>query len=897
MSARAGKKSLLIVREKVLLHILSYHKYLQDPDAPASATQEGIADAVSVGRNNISKIVNALAKEGLVEVQTKHVKGFATVKRVYFLLPKGFEAALELKKEIESVPVGIIDFDGKVHRDVVGKIGVYLPKRYTFLEMVTGVHQGKFDCASFHEGKAKEERRFIDYTDRKPAVRTFYGRSEELDRLSRFLDSDTAHIMAVCGIPGIGKTSLIAKFVQDVREQRNLFWYRIHEWVTLKILLAPFAEFLSQLGRKGLESYLSRTEVPQVGEISVLLESELKDLSAVVILDDVQKADPPVQAFLAALVVVLENLPQVHMICTSREIPSFYTRSAVFKGTVLELMLEGLDKESSYRLLRNRNLPEGGFNDIFLATKGHPLFLELIDAPKSALGKNVRMFIEQEVLSKLDLTERRILEIASIFRYPVLIEAFFTMEEEIAKEMDDPPKELGYHEYLVDYDTMDSLLGKSLMNESVGRMVGMHDLLRDFFYSRLTPRQRTSYHRAACRYYLQDSSASAHVEAMYHSLKAKEYDMAVRIAASNGRDIIAKGYGLPFAPLLSELQAEATDMGKSEKIEILLLDGEVLDVRGEWDQAIARFKEVGELADPSTDGRVLAEIAWRVGLIHLRRSKFDDAEACFDRSLKLATTIGNQHILVNAHYGIGGIMQDHGRSQEALASYNRSFDIARSIGDDAGMGRAMYGIGRIYTNMMDHHKALKAKKAALEAVERTGDVDEITKVCIGIGVTLGDMLNHAEAVNYLERAVKVGRMSGNMFLQGYATRNLASSLIELGDLSHAEEMLDPVADVFKKLGNPHLVADVHLMRGYIHSRKRDWECAKEEFNVALDIVRPMSMPLVLGRWLFEISQEYINNGDREGAGHLLTEALKVSSDGAADNLRKEVEGALERITA
>ncbi len=156
MSARAGKKSLLIVREKVLLHILSYHKYLQDPDAPASATQEGIADAVSVGRNNISKIVNALAKEGLVEVQTKHVKGFATVKRVYFLLPKGFEAALELKKEIESVPVGIIDFDGKVHRDVVGKIGVYLPKRYTFLEMVTGVHQGKFDCASFHEGKARK---------------------------------------------------------------------------------------------------------------------------------------------------------------------------------------------------------------------------------------------------------------------------------------------------------------------------------------------------------------------------------------------------------------------------------------------------------------------------------------------------------------------------------------------------------------------------------------------------------------------------------------------------------------------------------------------------------------------------------------------------------------------
>lgn len=897
VSARAGKKTLLIVREKVILHTLSYHRFLQDSDAPASSTQEGIADAVGVGRNNISKIVNALAKEGLVDVLTKHVKGFATIKRVYFLTTQGFQVALELKKEIEAVPISIIDFDGKVHKEIVGKIGVYLPKQYTFLEMVMGVHQGRFDCSSFHEGKIKEERHFIDYTDRKPAVRTFYGRSAEMDQLSRFLDSDTTRIMAVCGMAGIGKTTLIAKFVQDLKDRNNVFWYHIHEWDSLKILLTPLAEFLSRLGRRGLESYLSRTEVLPIGELSVLLESDLKDLSAVIIMDDVQKADPSVQAFLSAMVSVLERLPQMRLICTSREIPSFYTRSAVFKGAVLELMLEGLDKESSFRILRSRNLPEGGFMDIFLATKGHPLFLELVDTPRSALGKNIRMFIEQEVLTKLDLTERRILEVASIFRYPVLIEAFFTMEEEITKELEGTSREMSYHDYLVDYDTMDSLLGKSLMQESVGRMVNMHDLLRDFFYSRLSPKQRTSYHRAACRYYLLDGSASSHVEAMYHALKAKDRKMAIRIAASDGRDIIAKGYGLSFAPLLSELQAEMADIGKSERMEILLLEGEVLDVQGEWDRAISRFDEVGRLADPAVDRRVLAEISWRVGLIELRRSNFDDAKACFDRSLEIASSIGNQHVLVNSHYGIGGIMHDLGHTKEALESYHRSYDIARSIGDDAGMGRAMYGIGRIYTGLMDHPQALDAKKEALESLERTGNVDEIAKVCIGIGVTLGDMNNDSEAVKYYERAVEMGRMSGNLFLQGHAMRNLAGSLIELGDLSHAEELLGPVADVFKNLGNPHLVADVHLTRGYIHSRKKNWEWAKEEFNTALNIVRPMSMPLVLSRWLFEISREYINNGDREGASHLLTEALQLSNDKASENLRKEVEVALERIIA
>lgn len=893
---RASKKCLLTIREKVVLHILAYQKYLQDSDAPAAITQEGIAEAVGAGRNNISKVVNTLAAEGWVEVQTKHVKGFSSVKRVYFLTPQGFQDALALKAEVESVPVTVVDFDGAVHEDVVGKIGAYLPKRYSFLELASGVVRGRFECASFHEGKVKEERRFIDYTDRKPAVRTFYGRAEELRQLSEFLASDTARMMVVCGIPGIGKTTLLAKFVQDAREKRNVFWYRVHEWVNLKILLTPLAEFLSQLGKKGLERYLSRTELPQVGETLAILETDLRDVPAVIIVDDVQKADPTVQEFLGAVVNMLEALPQVNFICTSREIPSFYTRSAVFKGTVAEMMLEGLDKESSFRLLRRRELAEGGLMDIYLATKGHPLFLELIDNPRSALGKNVRMFIEQEVYTKLDLTEKRILEIASIFRYPVLIDAFFTMEEEIAKEAGGP-KEMEYKDYLVDYDTMDSLLAKSLVHESVGRMIGMHDLLRDFFYSRLTPRQRVSYHRAASRYYLQDTSAPGHVEAMYHCLMAKEYDLAIRIAAANGREIISKGYGLPFAPLLSSLQEECGHIDKSEKMEILLLEGDIMDVRGEWDKAIGRFEEVARLADPATDKRVLADVHRRIGVIHLRRSRFDRAEACLARSLGLAEDIRDNHTLVQVYYDLGGIMQDRGQAADALAAFRRSEEMARSIGDDSGTGKALYGIGRVYTSLFDHPQALKAKKEALEVVERTGDIDDIARVIIGVGVTLSDMANHTEAIKFLERAIEMGRTSGNLFLQGHAMRNAARSHIELEDLAPAEELLSAAAKVFEKLDDPRMLADVHFLRGYIYSRKNDWEWAKEEFRVALDMVRPLSMPLVLGRWLYEVAKEYVKNGDLKSAGGLLQEALQLSNGGPAENLRKEVEGALERISA
>ncbi|MBM4237587.1 MAG: hypothetical protein FJ151_03790 [Euryarchaeota archaeon] len=130
------------------------------------------------------------------------------------------------------------------------------------------------------------------------------------------------------------------------------------------------------------------------------------------------------------------------------------------------------------------------------------------------LDKNIRMFIEQEVHSKLDMAECRILEIASVFRYPVTVDTFFIMEESISKEIGTGPREMRYEDYLVDYDTLDELLAKSLLQESAGRMIGMHDLVRDFFYSRLTPKQRAIYHGAASKYYRGDTSPPSFVEAM-----------------------------------------------------------------------------------------------------------------------------------------------------------------------------------------------------------------------------------------------------------------------------------------------------------------------------------------------------------------------------------------------
>ena len=196
----------------------------------------------------------------------------------------------------------------------------------------------------------------------------------------------------------------------------------------------------------------------------------------------------------------------------------------------------------------------------------------------------------------------------------------------------------------------------------------------------------------------------------------------------------------------------------------------------------------------------------------------------------------------------------------------------------------------------EHGGTFVLRIEGLEVLERTGDVDNIARICIGVGTSLAEVFNFSEAAKYHERAVEMGRTSGNLELQGYALRNAVVVYVEMDELERAKEYISQATKIFEKLENPILMADMHLMQGYIYNKKMEWEWAKEEFADALGTIRRMDAPLLLGRWLFEIAQQFIKGGDKDGAKDLLQEALQISTAGAAENLKKEVELALANIS-
>jgi tetratricopeptide (TPR) repeat protein len=888
---RSSRAAFLTTKEKVMLHLMAYQRYNMDDDAPKAVSQDGIAAVVDVGRNNLAKVLGEMVEESLAEVKSKHVKGMPSVRKVYFLTQGGFNRSMSLRDELEATHIMAVDLQGQEQELPLAKLAPLLPKNYNLLEVCKGIEKGRIDCRSFHEGKIKEERRYVDFTDKKPAVRNFFGREEEMRVLNDFVGEGPTRLLVIQGIPGIGKTTMVAKFAQDVRERIHVYWFKLHEWVNAKALLRPLAEFLSQLGKKNLEWYLTQTELPNVGEVCQILETDMKDVSALLIIDDLQKAAPDVAKILEGFATIMDQLPDIRMIWMCREMPTCYPRGHVVSGLIKEIVLEGLDEDSGMRLLRGKALPETSLKEIFRVTGGHPLFLELVESPESVMGKTIRVFIEQEVFSRLGPMEKRLVGIACIFRYPVMMDAFFLVDEDVQKELgmeavEDPS---------MNYDAISSLLAKSIFHESVGRMIGMHDVMREFSYSRLTPRQRTAYHRAAGHFYRQDHSPASAVEALYHSLMARDQKTAVAIAAGSGRDMIERGYAVQFSPLLDQL-AKLPPPERSEHIELLFLQSEILDIEGEWDRAIARFSELLAQLSADKDRRLMGEIERRLGAINVRRTAFEEALLHLQNGLAIATEIGDKHTLAYINYDLGGISERRGRYEEAEKYFRTSQRLAEEIGDRAAVANALYGLGRVLGSLMKSEEAVSIKRKALDVLSHSGGTRVEAKLQMSVGNDLCDLGRVNESLEHFSRAVELSSSLGDVAALAFALSNHAAALIELHDFDKALEMLATSQQINRKLNDPFVGATIHLYRGYVYRQKGNWDWAKGEFDLCLETMRKIEVPMKLSQFLFEIGKMHVEEGETAKGKALLMEAYQVASAIGHRGLMDETMKAMQSMT-
>ena len=845
--------------ERILLHLDEFSRYEGEAEAPYAVSQNGIADRTGMLRSHIPRVVKKLIESGLVRQSTMRVRGGARSRRIYFLTWEGSQAARELRRELSSTQVKV-QLPGGSRTVKISEVAALLAVRASMLDIALASRKGPVTSEMLRSLTRKEG--FVESCERAPAPRPFFGRLSELRTIQGWLNGE-ARVVTILGVSGIGKTSTALGLLNELRGRRHQLWLPLHEWDTLPGILRPLADFLERTGRRKLSRYLAENPAPELPAVHELLRSELDDLAAVVVVDDLQKGCPEVLDGIRALADAALNVNGIRLVVLSREKKKLSNPDAVSRGLLRELTLGGLDADSAARLM-GANVPAGERSRLLAATNGHPLYIELLSRRGASAGKEaIEEHLGKEIYAGLPEAEKRILGTAAVLGRPSPRPALLP-----------PGAKAGL---------LDGLVEKNLLVRSASGVYSMHDALREFFLSRLTPEELREDHLRAAGHLLGEgrSDPADALEAIRHLLLAGDKARAAEAVSKHGRMLADSGLA---GPLLSEVLEKLGPEDAAPNLWglLLLLRADSRAAAGERDRALQDYAQAAQNGDET------ASRAWLgTGEILRERADWEGAAGAYAKAASLSPGVAAESLR-----GLACVAWRRGQWAQAGGQLSDALKLARREGKSALAASLLIDLANLESDRGSNEKALATYARALRVLSSGGSVRETARVHNNIGAVLFYEGRWDEALDHYQKCLEISERCGEVSTSAYALSNIGQILARKGEEDRALKYLDASTGTFERLGDDYMRSSNLLAKGILYRTAKDWERSLIFFREGLSVLEGLGMPRELSEARFEYGLALKAMGDRPAArkmlGMALAEYRRLGAEKEIRNVEKEL---------
>jgi DNA-binding SARP family transcriptional activator len=456
-------------------------------------------------------------------------------------------------------------------------------------------------------------------------ARPFVGRAEALARLSSAWAAAQAGgpgFAVVVGEPGIGKSRLAAQFAAEVHaggaaviagaaQEEQLWAYQ-----PIVDALRPAAGDELPVVTGLVDDAVAWAQLHE--RLASLLEQASGGRPLLLVLDDVQWADPDTLAFLRTvagrgLAVPMLTLATARVGGYAGDSPLGRTLSAIMRdAAVTQIAIDGLDLSETAALVAasagRPTLAHADLEALLRRTSGNPFFLEaLMDAGLTDPGAVVSRGLAELLVSRVQALGPRVaaaLEAAAVAGRefdPGLIAGIAGVElDEAVAALD---------------RAVDAQLVTTVA-ERPGRMSFVHDLVHESLTVKLSPGRSTALHARAVDVLeprADDGADEALTAAAGHAiaaLPAIAVQRAGELAERAGIRLVAGRAPADAAQLLSGALTACEDAGASIAlcVRLRLALGDALRAAGS-DEAVAAFESALSRARRTGDGALVARAA------------------------------------------------------------------------------------------------------------------------------------------------------------------------------------------------------------------------------------------------------------------------------------------------
>lgn len=672
-----------------------------------------------------------------------------------------------------------------------------------------------------------------------PAPPGAIARTALVAHLRDHLHGDGALI--VCGLPGMGKTTLAADLARDDAQAGPVCWMMIRPGVNDQVgaVLRNVAATLYRLGRDETGPVFdpARDAGPLPLERALTLIGAASQAAGglLVCLDNAHLllTDPDAVRALNHL----HSLPAIRLLLTSRvELPL---------AGVRQEWLEGLAPDEGRALLARLcpALEPELADELLTRVSGSPILIRLAAGQLRTGGPDARAFINtlatqpqigsyllESVLGQLSAEARELIYLVATFRRPVDL-------------LDVGLADIIQHRLSIEAlpTAIDELQRHHLVPHP--DRAGVHPLLRDRISAQLAldRRVRQRLHRAAAAW-LEHHNRDP-LEAGHHALQAGDWGRVADLLADQAERLLHQGQARVAVDLIGQALARLSAETEPDLARRLLIGrGDLLVHSQQAERADDDYRRALTL---TTNAAVRAHITIKLAdsLIHRGRAaealqltestsgdltpadtllraqlassqcsaqlalgRYDDAVTSGERALQLTEQIAAlapreaDSIRAPTHNSLGAIKHMRGYIDEALRQWSAAAAAARRANLQRLECRAIFNIGNVYLVRGELQRALEQYQSALAGLERSDERYIAGRVQSAIAVVLYMRGELDAALDAYERAIVLKQSVGDAVGLAHTQGQQARTLLALGRTVEARALIEQAIGATQDLG-------------------------------------------------------------------------------------------------
>jgi DNA-binding CsgD family transcriptional regulator/tetratricopeptide (TPR) repeat protein len=570
-------------------------------------------------------------------------------------------------------------------------------------------------------------------------------------------------VVFVIGEPGIGKTSLVTRFVRDLGEEARVLLGMCDD-LSIPRPLGPLRDLVGDVSDRLAEA-LSRDASPHEIQSLVIAELELPPSPTVLVLEDVHWADEATFDSITVLGRRIRTLPAL-LVLTFRggEVPPSHPLHASVGAIRAEdsvvVELAPLS-ERAVGILAGEQADE-----VYAATRGNPFYVtELLTAdPAEALPPSVANAVVGRA-SRLDPASRRLVELVSVVPNRVSTALLDAVLPDWAAAAEEPER-------------------RQLLEVDPRQVRFRHELARNAIRSSIPVAGRRRLHAQILDALLATEADPAdvvhHAEAAGAESVVAEYALvAARRAAALESNREAYSHYRRASAFLDRRPAREQAIVLEELTTVAYLLGRLDEAFPAIERAISIYSRLGDDAAVGRCTRVLSRCHWYEGDGNAARTTAREAIAILE-------PLGPSGELARAYSGLSQLAMNAEELEATLGWGERALELAGQLGDDATRVHALVNIGT--AKLQVDREATGSLLEAHAAAAAVGEQYEATRALCNVAFSFMRWVQPREAMTWAQRALAFAQEHEVHATASYAAATIAWLRLRSGEWPEAERL-------------------------------------------------------------------------------------------------------------